>query len=103
MIQAVTAKTTQKNGTWVLLVSALLITQFLFFIDEGYYDFGWMVHWGGWLVYAIYVGIIFGFQYGISKALSLFYKGPRKALISILVGTTLGILFAIFVVFNYWY
>ena len=45
-----------------MLVSALLITLFLFYVDEGYYSFAWMESWGNWFVFFIYVALIFTIQ-----------------------------------------
>jgi hypothetical protein len=41
-----------------LYVWAFIICQFLFFIDEGYYDFRWMKSVGNWIVFVVYfVGV----------------------------------------------
>lgn len=40
---------------------SLLITNFLFFIDEGYNDFRWMKDPGNWFVFVIYVVVIYAF------------------------------------------
>ncbi len=42
-----------------LLVVTFLLVNFLFFIDEGYYDFRWMSMWGNWVVFVIYNVVIF--------------------------------------------
>ncbi|HTN45923.1 MAG TPA: hypothetical protein VL098_06205 [Flavipsychrobacter sp.] len=49
----------------ILFVVANVITQVLFFIDEGYNDFRWMKEPGNWLVYLIYILIIFGTLLGL--------------------------------------
>jgi hypothetical protein len=48
------------------LISALIIVLFLFFIDEGYYDFRWMKDWGNWIVFGMYSLIFFPIQWIIS-------------------------------------
>ncbi len=53
------------------------ITQFLFFIDEGYNDFRWMKQPGNWLVYLIYISVIFGVLFGMLHLLALVRKGVR--------------------------
>ena len=38
-----------------MLSVAAIITMFLFYIDEGYYNFNWMKSFGNWVVFVIYV------------------------------------------------
>ncbi len=45
-----------------LLLYAILITLFLFYIDEGYYNFNWMKERGAWIIFSIYVLLIYGLQ-----------------------------------------
>lgn len=50
------------ENNWLVyypLMLSFIITQFLFFIDEGYCDFRWMKSGGNWLVFVIYLIIIF--------------------------------------------
>jgi hypothetical protein len=44
-----------------LIISALL-TLFLFYIDEGYYSFRWMLEPGAWIVFGIYTLLFFTCQ-----------------------------------------
>jgi hypothetical protein len=37
---------------------AFILTQVLFFIDEGFYDFRWMKSYGNWIVFALYVVVL---------------------------------------------
>jgi len=37
------------------LLSSVIVTLFLFFIDEGNYDFRWMASFGNWVVFLLYV------------------------------------------------
>ncbi len=37
------------------LLYAFLVTQLLFFIDEGFYDFRWMKSLGNWIVFIPYL------------------------------------------------
>ena len=48
------------RGPIILLIVAFLFVNFLFFIDEGWYDLRWMKQPGNWLVFALYLGILFG-------------------------------------------
>lgn len=52
-------------------INSFLITQFLFFIDEGCYDFRWMTNIGNWLVFLFYfaliTGLLFCINFGLEK------------------------------------
>ncbi|WP_313807471.1 hypothetical protein [Flavobacterium sp.] len=48
----------KNNELSTIYINAFLIAQFLFFIDEGYYDFRWMKDIGNWIVFFIYFGIL---------------------------------------------
>ena len=37
------------------LVNATIVTLFLFYIDESYYNFNWMTSVGNWFVFFIYL------------------------------------------------
>ena len=50
-------------------INSFLISQFLFFIDEGFYDFRWMMSWENWVIFAIYFLILFGLLLLINKLL----------------------------------
>jgi hypothetical protein len=76
------------------MIAALLIVLFLFFIDEGYYDFRWMREWGNWFVFGIYLLIFFPLQWVLSRFLLRQVKGWKKviAMICISIPLTLGLL-----------
>ncbi|MEO8150001.1 MAG: hypothetical protein ABI723_20350 [Bacteroidia bacterium] len=44
------------------LIIAIAVTLFLFFIDEGYYNFNWMDDAGNWFAFLIYVFLLFTAQ-----------------------------------------
>jgi len=60
---------------------SLLVTNVLFFIDEGYNDFRWMKDPGNWVVFVIYVVGIYAVLFTIAV---LFTLGVRmtKQLVS---------------------
>jgi hypothetical protein len=92
-----------KNNEWIILcISAIIITMFLFFIDEGYYNFKWMVNIGNWIAFLVYFAAIFLSQMLFSIILLKKYNGQGKTLISILAGTVTGIVFVIGVIFTNW-
>ncbi len=80
------------------LISAFLIVMFLFFIDEGYYDFRWMKDSGNWLVFVIYMIIFFPIQWGISHFVFSKLTGWKKtaALVGISILLSLFLLWLVF-------
>lgn len=48
------------KSTRINLALAAALTLFLFYIDEGYYNFKWMLNAGSWGIYFIYVVVLFG-------------------------------------------
>ncbi|ESU24934.1 hypothetical protein FEDK69T_04900 [Flavobacterium enshiense DK69] len=41
-------------------LNSFIVAQFLFFIDEGYYNFRWMKDIGNWMVFVVYFFVLFG-------------------------------------------
>lgn len=97
------AKTTTSEGEiakfiWPLLI-AVVITLFLFYIDEGFYNFKWMLNIGNWIAFLIYVSVIYGAQ--LILTLPLFRFAPQFILtVTKFILIILGILFLALVVFN---
>lgn len=58
-------KSITKKQINIAFIIANIITQFLFFMDEGWYDFRWMKSWGNWVAYLIYVLLIWGVSLGL--------------------------------------
>ncbi|PCJ01447.1 MAG: hypothetical protein COB15_00560 [Flavobacteriales bacterium] len=94
-----TIKPTKKNEILLLPLSSILITLFFCFIDEGYYNFNWMTDIGNWITFFIYAILIFLFQLLLYKVVLKKYQGKYKAVLSIVLGITLGFLFAIGIIF----
>ena len=80
-----------------MLVSAVIVTLALLYIDEGYYNFSWMSNIGNWIVGAVYAGIIAAIQIAIYKLVLFPLKGNMRTGLSIGIGifTALTILFFI--------
>jgi len=77
------------------LTFSLILTFFLFFIDEGYYDLRWTQEPSNWLIFLCFAG---GFYVGM--AIIAFFTFPKtegwlKKLIIMGLGLPLGILFII--------
>ena len=81
---------TNKMKTWVLLLATFLITNFLFFIDEGYFDFTWMSLWGNWVMFVIYFLFIFTGQWLMTRLSWRFEPGPLSYIFGITLGSVLG-------------
>lgn len=79
---------------------SIIITGFLLYIDEGNYNFFWMENGESWGMFLIYSLVIFLMQLAASKLFSLLFKIKRRQILSIVVGTTLGLMALIFLVFN---
>ncbi len=77
---------TTRDSVFIPFFSALLITLFLFFIDEGYYDFRWMMSWGNWIVFVMYLILLFPVQWVISHFLFRKFQGTQKALLMLGIG-----------------
>lgn len=81
------------------MASAILITLFLFFIDEGYYDFRWMAHPGNWVAFLIYFLPIFLCQWLIFTLVLRKYSGAGKTAMSIILGAIIAVTLVVKVVF----
>jgi hypothetical protein len=81
-----------------LLVS-MVITLFLCYIDEGYYNFKWIWNIGNWIAFFFYMGVIYLVQ--LVLILPFFQFAPKFILNSIRVILFLsGILLLGFIIFK---
>ena len=77
------------------LVFSICLTMFLFFIDEGYYNFTWMKDPWNWLIFGCY-GL--GFFIGTAIIAEFTFKslsGLSKKTIVVVLGLPLGVIFII--------
>ncbi len=81
-----TTQNTSRDSLLIPLTSASIITFFLFFIDEGYYDFRWMMSWGNWIVFVMYLILLFPVQWAISHFLFRKFQGTQKAFLMLVIG-----------------
>ncbi len=72
--QAITNKSESAKFLFPLLI-AITITSILFYIDEGFYNFKWMLNIGNWIVFLIYVASIYILQ--LIFVLPLYKFAPR--------------------------
>ena len=83
----------------IWLISSLIITCILFFIDEGYYNFNWVLQWGNWLAFGIYATLLFASQWCIHFILSKLTPIKNTVPLSIVFGAVLALFLAFKVVF----
>jgi hypothetical protein len=62
------------KSTIINLILASLLTLFLFYIDEGYYNFKWMLNPGNWSVFGFYGVVLFG----VFSLVTFGYNSIRK-------------------------
>lgn len=73
-----------EKAFWLFVVSAVLVTNYLFYIDEGYCDFRWMKEWGNWIVFALFVLVMTVCQFVAYLILTRLIKA-RWAVIAVLI------------------
>jgi len=62
-MKAQTAQHKAEAKKYILpLFISIVTTLFLFYIDEGFYNFKWMLNIGNWIAFLVYVAAIFGVQ-----------------------------------------
>ena len=78
------------------VIVAFFTANLLFFIDEGYYDFRWMLKPWNWVIFFIYSAFLFSGQLLIKYSLFRKAKGYSVlcSFLGIIVGT--GIAFLVF-------
>jgi putative effector of murein hydrolase len=88
---------------FLLLVSAIVLTVFLFFLDEGHYNFEWMSNPGNWIPFFIYVAVLYLAQYLVSETVLKSIQGIHRTTLSIAGGgVLLALLIIIFGMFTHW-
>lgn len=90
-----------RTTLYIFIAISILITMFLFYIDEGYYNFNWMRNRGNWGAFVIYLIPVFLGQLLIYRLIPLRYNTNGRVLVSVLTGTTLGLLFVIKIIFSH--
>jgi len=88
-----TTPNTSRDNLLIPFASAFVITFFLFFIDEGYYDFRWMMSWGNWIVFVVYLVLLFPIQWAVSHFLFRGLEGWKAFLSLVVFGIITSFLF----------
>lgn len=77
------------NGSIIIpIIVTFVAANFLFFIDEGYYDFRWMLKFGNWVIFLIYAGFLFGGQLLVKY--TVFRKAKSYSILSCFLGLIVG-------------
>jgi len=96
--QTFQSETEAKKFLFPLYIS-IIITLFLFYIDEGFYNFKWMLNLGAWLVFFFYVSVIYVAQ--LILIVPVFRFAPKFILtVTRIILIILAVLFLAFVVFR---
>lgn len=82
--------TVNKKAVFTSLLYSCLIILFLFYIDEGYYNFQWMKQTGNWIVFGLYLAIFSLGQLITHRLILKPYKGGHKTTLTSVIGIPLG-------------
>ncbi len=77
------------------LLSALFITLFLFYIDEGYYNFKWMLKATNWSAFIIYFVPLFGIPFLLIQFLKKYLTVNVNYILSIMLGSMVALFMVI--------
>ncbi len=89
-------QTKSNKQAYILLGSSVIITLFLFYIDEGYYNFKWMLQLSNWFAFVIYIIPVFGFQLLVLKLISKIFSYQISTILSIIIGAIIGLILVIY-------
>lgn len=74
------------------LIPTVLLVLFLFYIDEGWYSFRWMLDWGNWIVFVMYLVVIYPAFWLLSRFVFNTFHGITKVILIALLGIPLMML-----------
>ncbi len=83
-----------------MIISAIIVTLALLYIDEGYYNFDWMANIGNWIVGIFYAGAISLIQIAVYKLILFPLKGTIRTGLSIGIGIFVALTILFFVIFG---
>lgn len=99
MNKSKTSQLAEEGDLGVSMVASVLVTLFLFYIDEGFYSFAWMLSAGSWIIFTIYVMGLFCGQQIILNLMPARYLVKQRRIISLALGIPLG-LTVLFIIFS---
>lgn len=77
------------------IIAALVLVNFLFWADEGYYDFRWMRSGGNWFFFLVYTGCVIAGQIFVKDVFFKKVRGKYQTPLIILTGIPLGLILVI--------
>ena len=86
---------TQSKDYLILAINAMAITLFLFFIDEGYYNFNWAQEPFAWVIFLMYVVPICICQVLVYTFLLQTFQRVKRIVLASILGTIFGLLITI--------
>ncbi|WP_118976999.1 hypothetical protein [Taibaiella koreensis] len=87
-------------GRLLLGTATLALTSYLFYSDEGYYDFRWMGNPGNWIAFILYFVLLLAPQIGLHELALYIYPGGRRRTMLSLLWAALISLVPLYVVFR---
>lgn len=92
MEKSVRVPLVKSNQSIVAALAAIGVTVWLFYIDEGYYDFRWMTNdLRNWLWFLVYVAGIWGFQLLAGRFLFRKYAEWEKMVLNLVLGVPIAV------------
>jgi len=73
---------------------ATLITMYLFYLDEGYFNFMWMKNFGNWIFFMIYGSFFLFGQLLVKRFVLKNYTGLLQTILSCIIGSGLELMLA---------
>ena len=88
------------SSSYLFLIISVVASLFLFYIDEGYYNFQWMKSWGNWIVFMIYAVIIFLVQQLFALIFSEVFKVNNRNYLIAAIGVPVAISVLVTIIFG---
>ena len=88
------------SGSYLFLIISVVASLFVFYIDEGYYNFQWMKSWENWVFFIIYAGIIFLFQQLFALIFRKVFKVKNKNYLIAAIGVPVAIFVLVTIIFG---
>ena len=88
------------SSSYLFLIISVVASLFLFYIDEGYYNFQWMKSWGNWIVFMIYAVIIFLVQQLFAFIFRKVFKVNNRNYLIAAIGVPVAISVLVTIIFG---
>lgn len=91
----------RKHGDIIMyLSSSVIVTMFLFYIDEGYYSFQWMTSFGAWIVFLTYTFVFWFTRLGVDVFILKKLAFRIRRIFTLIFGLSIGMIFLIFIFYQ---